>query len=297
MGLFGFLKKDECCLCSEEVGPLSRARLKDKEEKIYVCNKCRKSRLSPFIDLVEMNKADVDKHLVQREKDGELYDEIFSDFQYRKLNELLSADHPWGYTKLGKYELRYHGDSGNYCIWEKHPDYDNFDVFHKDELEGACIHGEYADLKDANIIKYLHDRTVFNNFEFNEYPDENMKKLYLTIFTSHPYIHEIKLLVVDNGTTKEKREGREKAIETMRTINELVEKQNEDYGVKKKEVKSSMRDATTSATKALFTGKGREEAGGKIASAFNKMNAYNDPSHRDERIEGLRERNKMRKFE
>ncbi len=47
MGIFGFLKKDECFLCSAEVGPLSRARLKDKDEKIYICNKCRNSKLSP----------------------------------------------------------------------------------------------------------------------------------------------------------------------------------------------------------------------------------------------------------
>ncbi|NLC03362.1 MAG: hypothetical protein GX787_03665 [Tissierellia bacterium] len=297
MGIFGFLKKDECFLCSAEVGPLSRARLKDKNEKIYICNKCRNSKLSPYADLVEMSKADVDSHLLQRQKDAEIYDEFFADFNYPKLNEVLSADYPWGYSELGKYELRYHKASGNYCIWEKHPKYESFDVFHEDELQGACIHGEYTDLKDENRTKNLPDRTVFNISDLKEYPDENMKKLYLTIFTSHPYLYEIELPVAGNEDTRKKEKIRENAIGTMKNINESVEMQNEDYGVKKKEVRSSVRDASTSATKALFTGKGIEELGGKLESAFSKVDAYSARGQRDERIAGLRERNKLRKFD
>ena len=297
MGIFSFLKKDACCLCGEEVGVLSRARLKDKEAKIYVCNKCRNAKFSPFAEIVEMSKADVDKHLDQRKKDAEIYDEVFKDFKYPKATEVLSKDYPWTSMTLGKYELRYHIASRNYCIWEKHPKYDSFDVFHADELEGACIHGEYVDLKDENKAKKLSDITVFNTSDLKEYPDEKMKELYLTIFTDHPYIHEIELLVASNEDTKKKEDKRENAIRTMMNINESVERQNEDYGVKKKEVRSSMRDASTSATKAILTGKGIEDLGDKLESAFSKMGAYNALSQRDERIAGLRERNKLRKFE
>lgn len=297
MGIFGFLKKDECYLCHEEVGALNRAKLADKGEKIYVCNKCRKSMLSPFVELVDMKKADLDSHLEQRKKDAELYKQYFSDFAYPKLTEALSADHPWTSINLGKYELRYHKDSRNYTIWEKHPKYESFDVFHADELEGACIHGEYTDLKDENRTKKLEDRTVFNTSDLKEYPDEKMKKLYLTIFTQHPYLHGIELLVADNESSKKKEKIRENAISLMKSINEAVEMQSEDYGVKKKEVRASMRDASTSATKSLFKGKLDEDLGDKLESAFSKAAAYNARSERDETIAGLRERNRLRKYE
>lgn len=296
MKMFGFLKKDECCLCSEEVGPLSRARLKDKGEKIYVCNKCRNAKLSPFAELVDMNKADVDSHLEQRKKDGEVYDEVFADFQYQKLTEILSEGHPWTSTNLGNYELRHHLASGNYCIWEKYPKYDTFDVFHEDELLGACIHGEYTDLKDESKTKKLPDITVFNMSDLKEYPDENMKNLYLTIFTDHPYLNEIELLVASKEDTRKKEKIRENAIRIMRNINESIEKRNEDYGVNKKEVRGSMREASTAATKALFTGKASEDLGEKLGSAFSKIDAFTSKSQRDKRIADLREENQRRKF-
>ena len=296
MGMFGFLKKDECCLCSEEVGPISRARLKDKDEKIYICNKCRNARLSPFITLVDMSKADVDSHLEQRKKDGEIYDEVFADFEYQKLTEILSEDHPWTSINIGNYELRHHLASGYYCIWEKYPKYESFDVFHEDEIQGACIHGEYTDLNDKNRIKYLPDMTVFNLSDLTQYPDENMRKLYLTIFTDHPYLYEIELPVASNEDTKKKKKIRENITQIMRSINESVARRNEDYGVKKKEVRASMREASTDATKSLFTGKATEGLGEKLASAVSKLDAYSAKSRLDERIADLREQNQKRKF-
>lgn len=297
MGVFDFLKKTECCLCAEEVGTLGRARLKDKEEKIYICNKCRKAKISPFAHIVDMSKKDLDLHLEQRKKDAEIYDEIFSDFEYQKLTEVLSDDHPWTSIKLGEYELRYHIETKNYCIWEKHPDYENFDVFHASELQGACIHGEYTDLEDDKKTKKLPDKAILNTSDLKEYPDEKMKKLYLTIFTEHPYIYEIELLVASNEDLRKKEKMRENAKRVMNNINESVEKQNEDYGVKKREVRHSTREASSSLAKTIFTGEGAEETKEKLETAFSKVNAYNSRGMRDERIAGLRERNRLRKFD
>lgn len=284
MGLFS---KESCELCGKEAGVLGRAKLTDKDSKKYVCKDCIKTKLSPYVEPGYMSKQDIDNHLVQREKDHELYLKYFSDFSYPKVKELFSET-PWGSWALGNYELRYHRESGNYVIWEQYPkEGQTFDIFHEDEVQGACIWGEYKGGKDD--VKKLPDTTHMTLTELKEFPDKDIEKLYLTIFTRHPFLPTIEIpMITKSGKEDANERVRENALNIVKTFNGEIREELDEFQTTKKEFRESAKEARKSLFGAIKDGAISEEAQAKMGTFLKQVEAKGDSSTVDTRIASLR---------
>jgi hypothetical protein len=286
MALFS---KESCVLCEKEAGALGRTKLTDKGSKLYICNDCVKTKLSPYVLPGYMSKADVDGHLVQREKDAEIYEQYFKDFSYPKVKELFTET-PWGSWNLGKYELRHHRESGYYCIWEPYPkEGQTFDVFHKDEAQGACIWGEY---KVGSDVKILPDTTHMTLTELKEYPDKDIQRLTLTIFTTHPYLSLIDIPMITNGGKADANERiRENALNIADAFNKGLQEELDEHKTTNKEFRQSAKETRKSLFGALKEGAFNEDAQAKVGTFLTQMQARKDTTTVDDRIADLRRTN------
>ena len=191
MALFG---KENCVLCNKEVGTLGRTKLTDKDPKQYVCKDCINTKISQYVEVGYLNREKLERHLGQREKDQRVYEEYFADYRMQNVKEFLGGGNPWSTWYLGQYEIRIHGDTRNICIWDNSSGKDtSYDIIHWDEVEGACIWGEYKGKKNDETIK-LPDTTFFSLEMEKEYLDKDIKNLYLTLFTNHPFYQPSKYL-------------------------------------------------------------------------------------------------------
>lgn len=285
-----FFGKEACKLCGAEVGALNRTKLTDKGEKKYVCRECSSTKVSPYVELGYMSEEDVLRHLDQRQKDAADYELYFKDFSYPKPSELFSET-PYGSWRLGDYELRLHRESGNYVIWQEYPrEGQTFDIFNQDEVQGACIWGEYKGGKDGN--KKLPDTTHMTLTELREYPDRDLLKLNLTIFTTHPFLSTIEVPII----TKPGREDavariRENALDIVKGFNGDIREDLDEFKTTKREFRKSAKEARKSLFGAIKDGAVSDDAMSKMGTFLKQVEAKGDASTVDTRIAALRAEN------
>lgn len=70
MGLFS---KEECCFCNQNVGILSRKKIRDKK---YICKDCEKN-CSAFIDVSKFDSEYIKQHFEYMKKQDKLYKQEF----------------------------------------------------------------------------------------------------------------------------------------------------------------------------------------------------------------------------
>lgn len=70
MGLFS---KEECCFCNQNVGILSRKKIRDKK---YICKECEKN-CSAFIDVSKFDSEYIKQHFEYMKKQDKLYKQEF----------------------------------------------------------------------------------------------------------------------------------------------------------------------------------------------------------------------------
>lgn len=286
-----FFGKEVCKICGNEVGALNRTKLTDKDEKKYVCRDCNSSKLSPYVELGYMSEHDVQAHLEQRKQDAEIYEKYLKDFSYPKVTEIFSET-PWMSWALGDYELRYHRESGYYVIWQQYlKEGQTFDVFHEDEVQGACIWGEYkASGKDP--VKTLPDTTHMTMTELREYPDKDIQKLNLTIFTMHPFLSTIEIPIITKAG-KEEAMGRirENALNIVKGFNGEIQEELDEFKTSKKEFRESAKEARKSLFGAIKDGAVSDNAMAKMGTFLKQVEAKGNTSTVDTKIAALRAEN------
>lgn len=290
--------KEACLLCSKEVGALGRTRLADKGEKKYLCKDCVRTRVSPFVEAGYLTELDLREHLEQRKKDAALYEEVFRDFSYANLKEVF-GDHPYTGFDMGEYELRKHGPSNSYMIWERRPGKgQTFDVFLEDEIQAACIWGEYKDPRSGKIID-MPDKSDMSLRDIETYRDDDMESLYLTIFTSHPFLPVMEVPLVKKGgrNAKDNQRIRERALLAVDHLNEAFLRQNEEYGSTcKKEIRKSAKEARKSLFGVLKSGEMEDNTAATVSSFLGKIKSRENMGNLDYRIKTLREKNPPRRI-
>lgn len=293
MALFG---KESCTLCDKEVGALGRTKLTDKNPKQYVCRDCIKTKVSPYVDVGFISKEELDRHLQQRERDNEVYEEFFSDFSIIDIKNLTGA-HPWSYYRMGEYEYRRHIGSNNVVIWQNPRGKElTYDVLHMDEIQGACVWGEYND-KKSKELKKLPDTTSFTLSVQEEYPDKDIENLYLTIFTRHPFLPTIEVPVIKGGgKEKEMARIRDNAMNVVKVFNRDMEMEDKENYVSKREMKKSTRETGKALFGALRKGGMDEKGKDAVSNLLGNLEKRSNLSTMDERIKELRESNNPRKL-
>lgn len=293
MALFG---KEKCSLCDKEAGALGRTKLTNKNPKYYVCKSCVKEKVSPYVEAGYLSKESLDRHLNQREKDRELYQEYLADYQIVNIKELASGGNDWTTWYLGKYELRKHRDSNYFCIWENPRGEEvSFDVIHWDEVKGACIWGEYKGKKSDEIVK-LPDSTSFTLNTEREYPDKDIKNLYLSLFTSHPFLPTIEIPVIKGGGREDdNKKVRRTAMDLVKLFNKDFVEENQENYVSKKEMKESKKGAKKAIFGALKKGSFDDSATDAVSSLLGNLSKKSQHTSIDLMIAGLRESHDPRK--
>ena len=293
MALFG---KESCLLCDKEAGALGRTKLTDKSPKCYVCKSCVKTRVSPYVEAGYLSKDQLDRHLSQREKDRELYKEYLADYRIQDLKEFATGSSPWSTWYLGKYELRKHRDSNYFSLWENPRGEEvDFDVIHWDEVVGACMWGEYKGKKGDEIVK-LPDSTSFTLNTEKEYPDKDIKNLYLSLFTNHPFLATIEVQVIKGGGKEDdNRKIRMTTMDLVKLFNKDFAKENQENYVSKKEMKESKKGAKKALFGALKKREFDDSATEAVSSLLGNLAKKSNHTSIDLRIQELRESHDPRK--
>ena len=190
MGIFSKLfSKEKCELCSNEVGALSRVKLKDGT---YICSDCRKET-SAFISLPKYTLDEVKKHIEYMKKQNEFYEEKFatlSDKEVVRCVKIGSAGIVFA-DSLGMFEI-ITGETKkkNYKELFRYDQIKDFEVYAKNNTNTSENQKKYAETGVRIIMDSLAD---IGNFSAN---DEQKKHL-------HPYAMEFILPVSRNVDYKD----------------------------------------------------------------------------------------------
>lgn len=286
MGIFGkVFGKESCKICSQEAGLTGRVKLADGE---YICRDCEKEDMSSFAVTTDMTLDEVRGHIEQRQHEAEIYDEEFAGFAGEdKLGNKVS--HPingkFKVFDLGKYYYAENNESGtgNFVFWtldRLNPK--SFDLFNKKEIEGACFWGEF---KDGDSVKKTPDLTAWNKNLDSEFNLADIKKLYLTLFTKHPYLALADIPIIDNG-------GNEAEVRRIiGQVTNVVHYLNADREIDRREARENMSKTTTQTAKGLFGAikdkSWKEKGAGILANAIDAASTATAKIG-NERVEELR---------
>ncbi|MCQ2466591.1 MAG: hypothetical protein MJ166_03635 [Clostridia bacterium] len=120
MGFFSNLfGKKNCCFCNQEVGALKRDKIRNKE---YICNECKR-KVSQFVRVSEMDKAEIEAHMKFMERREKIYKEVLEPMN----GKLYAAD-----NRL--HSIRFYDDAGMFII-NSSLQKEYHEVFRYDEVE------------------------------------------------------------------------------------------------------------------------------------------------------------------
>lgn len=189
----GFIKnlfsKQKCELCENEVGALSRVKLKDGT---YICSDCRKNT-SAFINIQKLTLDEVKKHIEYMKKQNDFYEEKFATLSDKEVVRCVRI----GYAgivfadSLGMFEI-INGETKkkNYKELFRYDQIKDFEVYAKVNTTTGENQKKYAETGVKIIMDCAED---VGNFSASE---EERKRL-------HPYAMEFILPIARNVDNKD----------------------------------------------------------------------------------------------
>ena len=188
----GFIKelfsKQGCAFCGNEVGALSRTKMKDGE---FICSECFKAKCSPFFSAVLYTKDEVQKHMNYMEKQMEFYDKVYSEIpedKKEKIAKFITSETIVFCDELGMFEV-INGKTKLSKTKELFR-YDQIRDF-KFEVKNNTVEGGKKYSEVNIVLKLLSDRNPDAELE-NFFTNTDLKK------HTHPYATEFKFLVDRN---------------------------------------------------------------------------------------------------